>query len=523
MIPPKDRPDSRIPSWLPLAVLIVLSIGLRVWVIARTEVAARDSIGFIRTALRFENEPWLDVIRTSEQPPGYALTVLAVSRPLRAVSADWTVDTMVLAAQLASAMMAVLTIFPMVRLGREIGNRQIGWLAAGLLLALPGFTRLTSDGLSEATFLFWVALSLWLGVRALRQPGAGRLFTCGLGIAAAYLTRPEGLELAIAAAVALLALQFSVATRQSWRRLPTQFAGLMCGVLVGVVPYVAITGHLTNKNTPRFLLGDPSADPARMLPYGQAQSTHAASPSLAVWLHESDEQTSPRWLWALQALTRETAEGFQYIGLALAILGLIVWRSRPGARAGTLFLLALALLHALILCRMASLSGYLSERHTLLFLLIGSFPAAAALLWLGHRFRPNSSLWTACAVVGVMLTCELVSLRKPLHGNRAGHKAAGRWLAQSATPNDAIIDPFNWAEFYARPPLPPPQPQKPDRYFIVLENGDNPHSRLPVLPDAKKMAALGTVVYHWPEQRARTDAKVLVYEMPAALMSWKPK
>ena len=42
---------------------------------------------------------------------------------------------------------------------------------------------------------------------------------------------------------------------------------------------------------------------------------------------------------------------------------------------------------ALILCRMASLSGYLSERHVLIFVLAGCIPAGAALLWLGNRLR----------------------------------------------------------------------------------------------------------------------------------------
>ena len=98
MPPPKDPSSSSIKSWVAFAILIALGIGLRLWVIARTEVAARDSIGFIRTALRFEHESWTQVIRTSEQPPGYALMVLAVSRPLRALSGESNVDTMVLAA-----------------------------------------------------------------------------------------------------------------------------------------------------------------------------------------------------------------------------------------------------------------------------------------------------------------------------------------------------------------------------------------------------------------------------------------
>ena len=192
-------------------------LGLHAWVIAPdgSRRPRLDRLHPNRTA--FESEPWIDVIKSSEQPPGYALTVLAVSKPIRAITGKTTVDTMVLSAQVASGLMGILAIIPMVRLGRELGDRRIGWLAAGVFLALPGLTRMTSDGLSEATFLFWMSLTLWLGVRALQAPSAGRMLACGVGIAAAYLTRPEGLEVFVVAGITLLALQFT-AKRQAWRR-----------------------------------------------------------------------------------------------------------------------------------------------------------------------------------------------------------------------------------------------------------------------------------------------------------------
>src|SRR5205823_2699803 len=139
---------------------------------------------------------------------------------------------------------------------------------------------------------------------------------------------------------------------------------------------------------------------------------------------------------------------------------------------------------------MATLSGYLSERHVVMFILIGSFPAAAALLWLGGRLRPSAAFATSCGLLGILLLVELPVLAKPLHGNRAGHKAAGRWLASVITSDDTIVDPFNWAEFYAHPPLPPPVPPHPKNWYVVLENSDNQHSRLPALADAKKTAAV---------------------------------
>src|SRR5205823_7409889 len=143
--------------------LLAAGLGLRLWVIARTEVAARDSVGFIRYALRLEREPLLTVLKEGEQPPGYPAVVMLVSWPVRAWRGDSSCDTMVLSCQLASALMAVLSIVPTVLLGRELGGRRVGWLAAGLFLCLPAWLRLTSDGLSEGTYLFWLAAALWLG------------------------------------------------------------------------------------------------------------------------------------------------------------------------------------------------------------------------------------------------------------------------------------------------------------------------------------------------------------------------
>jgi 4-amino-4-deoxy-L-arabinose transferase-like glycosyltransferase len=514
---PTATPRCRLSGTLPILVLLTLALGLRLIVIARTEVAARDSIGFIRYALRFEREPWADVIRTSEQPPGYALVVLLVSQPVRAWAGETTCDGMVLSAQLASALMAVFSVIPMVRLGRELSDRRVGWLAAAAFLTLPAWLRMTSDGLSEATYLFWLSLGLWLGVRALRRPGASRFFLCGLAAGAAYLTRPEGLEIAVAVGLVLFGFQAVPAVRQQWCRLAGQGGSLAAGVLVFLGPYVAVTGHLTNKNTPRFLIGDPAADPARMLPHGQAQA--GVRTPLAAWMHDAGGRAGSRWLWALQALGHETAQGFQYVGLALAAVGLICLRPRAGGGPGLALLGTVVGLHVLILCRMASVSGYLSERHTLLLIVAGCFPLAAALLWLGGRWRGHAAAFRfAVAAVGVMLVAELLTLRKPLHGNRAGHKAAGRWLATQVTAADAIIDPFNWAAYYARPPLPEPEPPRPDQAYVVLETSDNQHSRLPALAGARKLAQWGEAVYHWPERRPRDHAHVVVYRVPGALL-----
>ena len=58
-------------------------VPLRGWLIYNTEVAARDSIGYIRYALRFEEKAWAEVLRSFDQHPGYPLAIWLVSLPVR--------------------------------------------------------------------------------------------------------------------------------------------------------------------------------------------------------------------------------------------------------------------------------------------------------------------------------------------------------------------------------------------------------------------------------------------------------
>jgi hypothetical protein len=507
-------PPRQVPTWLVLTLLFAAGLGLRLWVIARTEVAARDSVGYVRYALRLEREPLITVLRQGEQPPGYPLAVLLVSWPVRAWRGDSGPETMVLSCQLASAIMALLSIIPTVLLGRELGGRQVGWIAAGLFLCLPTWLRLTSDGLSEGTYLFWLAMALWLGVRGLRQPGVGVFAACGLAVGAAYLTRPEGLEVAVAVGAVLLGRQLVAAVRQPWRRAGPQMLALAVGVVIVGGPYVATIGGLTNKNTGNGVLGLKVNDPDGLLPtYGHA----GGLPLLAAWFHEF-HGLSPRWAWAARSLTMETFRAFEFFGLALALLGLAVFRPRGQTGPARTALIGIIVLHALILCRMASLSGYLSERHTLLFVFAGSFSAAAAVVWLGRFTRrvPVGAITVGLLVVG--LATAAPALLKPLHYNRAGHKAAGRWLAKNATDDDGILDPFCWAEFYAGRIEMRITTERPDRLFVVVETSDNQHSRLPLMADARNKAAIGAPVYHWPEKRSLEKAQVVVYAVPRSLL-----
>ena len=509
----EERPDSRRGDWGRIALVALLAIGVRGWVITHTEVVARDSIGFIRYALQLEDEPLLQVIRRSEQHPGYPLSVMLVSKPVRALTGGLSCDAMTLSAQLASAIAAILMIVPVFFLGKALFGRQAGFLAAALLQCLPVFVHVTTDGLSEALFLLFLSSGLYFAVAGMQIPSARRFLLCGLFTGLAYLTRPEGGELALAAGLILVA----VGSRSwGWRRTAIRAAALAAGFLPFLAFYVGITGHLTNKPTGQEWLGKQQE---------AAPIVAKNCPTLlaAFWDPQLEEGKS-RLLWGGKTLFWETAKAFHYVGAVLAVLGLIWFRRRLRDDAGMWVSLALAGIHAVVLWRMAIVTGYISERHTLVFVLIGSLWAAAVIpelgRWLGSYIvlaRPDVARWGTALICAGLLISALPELSKPLHANRAGHHAAGCWMATHVSAADEIIDPFCWGHYYAGcvfregKTAPPPIHTR----FVVLEQGANQHMRLTGMSIARDVAAHGEIVYHWPEQRPLENAQVVVYRVDA--------
>src|SRR3954467_11677294 len=112
--------------------LFVLAGGMRCWILTHTEVAARDSIGFIRYALQFQHQPWSEVVCGNHQHPLFPLSVLAVSVPVRLCqgSMEPTADAMRLSAQIASILAALLLVIPMYFLGKRLFSRSVAFWTA---------------------------------------------------------------------------------------------------------------------------------------------------------------------------------------------------------------------------------------------------------------------------------------------------------------------------------------------------------------------------------------------------------
>src|SRR5690242_19611882 len=135
------------PEAATLLVLLLLAAGLRVWLFCHTEVAARDSIGFIRIAWQLQHQPWANVLKESEHHPGYPVLLLLASLPVRHFVHGPDAVVMQVSAQLTSVVAGTLLVIPMFYLGRELFSRTVGFWASVLFQFLPASCRVLSDGL----------------------------------------------------------------------------------------------------------------------------------------------------------------------------------------------------------------------------------------------------------------------------------------------------------------------------------------------------------------------------------------
>jgi len=344
--------------------LLACALLLRGWLVTHTEVLARDSVEFIRLALRFESQPWREVLRATHQAPGYPLLILMALQVTDALGIERTSEHLATCAQLVSGIAGLLTIIPMYLTGRRIAGPTCGFLAALIFQLLPVCVRVTTDGLSEGVFFFFVATGLHFGIAAMQERSYSRFLLCGIAAGLAYLTRPEGGEILIAIGISTVV---AGACAREWLQMPLRLAALALGALPFVGGYVMVTGHLTRK---------PAS--VRMFQAEAKAATRAtAGPPFAVFWNEAVDAGHSRGAWAARSVLFEANRSAHYVGLVLALGGIVLMRDRLRHDGSLWPPILLAGLHALLLWRMAYVSGYVSERHAMMIAFVATFGAGA--------------------------------------------------------------------------------------------------------------------------------------------------
>ncbi len=542
--------------WRGVALVVILLLaagGLRAWHLRHTEVAARDSIGFIRIAWQMEHGDFRHAVADGQQHPGYPLAILGASKLVRAVSPADDAIVMQRSAQLANSLAGILLVIPMYFLGRELFRRPTAFWATLLFQCLPASGRVLADGLSEGLFLLFAVSGLFFASVGLRTHRILPFALTGLFSALAYLTRPEGALVVGTTGLVLLGVQCVRTRSVHWQRFLACGLALSLTAIIAGSPLYLITHKLWLKNTGDKLWQGTSQAPTPTVPQFAGGGSHPLFAStFAVWGGVEDERERVQTLWGVKPVVAEIIKGTCYCLWLPMLLGLWWFRDRFRTVPVTWVMLISGVIIAVLLWRVYTLLGYVSDRHLILILLTGCFWAAAAigeimrrlgtlparlapnfvaLTWLRQRCPPSTSLlWPSLAMLAI-LAAVLPKTLEPLHVNRNGFRHAGFVIAQRAKPWDEVLDPYSWSHYYAGKVFQEglkanrPDDAVPVKYVVLELSGreasdpDQPrqHTRLPLVQEAMSEGARtgSQPIYRWMGNRNKEKVEVVVYQVPA--------
>lgn len=427
--------------WILLLAVLLHGIGM-----ARTPLPAQDGLKYIRVARSFTNQPWLDVVRRSDQHPLYPFLIHVSHATIEPIVGSGAVGWR-LAAQLAALAASLGVLAALYDWTKHFESRRTATWACLVWLALPVPGRLGHDTLGDS--LAWAAIlaSLTAGARWLDSGTRSAAVACGLAAGIGYLARPE---------VALVPL--ALAAVAGWRALcagwtfePRRLAETWVVFLCIVGAYAVVKGELSEKLSLRLAAGMGPSAVATGVPAARSTPVGLRDADWDFSAKEEDEAGGVGLSAAALRLLQATSEGLGWLGGGLAIAGLVLGRGRTGSARVVGVIFAVGFGAALI--RHEARFGYLSERHAIPLVLL-CLPRAAMGLrtsisrlgaWRGWSQRRRRIV--RLAGVAALLATGLAIQCKPGHPSRWGHWAAGQWLREHAEVGQAVLDTRGWAGF----------------------------------------------------------------------------
>ena len=473
-----------------LAVLVAAAAAWR-WVEwLRTAAIFDDGPRFLAIARAFDAGAWSPALRDAFHPL-YPLATVGAHRALALADSQAGWETAGTAVSVLASAAAVGFVFLFVR---EAFGRAPAWAAAVLLAGHAHAVEYGSDVQSDGLYMGLVAAGIWAGWRALRDRSSSAAAGAGLAAGLAYLTRPEGLGVALV--VGGIGAFEMVRQRWSWKTGARWLAALGAAMLLCVAPYVVALHQLTGvwtlthkKSVVGIVRGDVAPTPGA--PVGVPAGPVAESPPVATppppppWLHALHLTTpaavDPSWLdpeyldqdglrvalatsrterafEALRMLGRHARSSLRYGIVVLVAFGLLAAWGRPTRRG--VYIGAFAVLYLLVLYGLTFSSGYVSRRHTLPPLLpafgyagLGGIALGA---WLARRARaPRSAGVLGALVIGAFAAGDLWTQRAPKRFEESAMRSAAEWLREHAPEPGPVAAPRQRFGYYAGMPYVP--------------------------------------------------------------------
>jgi hypothetical protein len=471
----------------------------------RTAVLFNDGPVFLALAERSASGAF-EVLLQHPFHPLYPLAIAAV----HALGAPFGLGFET-AGALVAALAGAAGVVAMGALARAAFGPREGLVAAALFAIHAAAVDVGGDVQSESLYLalfLAAAASLWRAIEGGR-PAAG--FAAGAFSGLAYLTRPEGIGLALVG-VALAGWRALRGQVPIGRAVRTALAiGVTAAVLAG--PYIAAlsirTGELTltrkksvgwivgaeghagsgglatgqpGMEAPKITRTEPNAEPAPDPKSDHVQAAASGGRDAAPARDPLDSLVAPPWTKraapaAFFDLLDDAVSALRPEILPLVLLGVFALRGRPTRRAGFFGVLCGA--YGVLLFALAMNVGYVSERHLLPVVLLLLGYGAAGTLWLAERIgrigtagAPSGGrarVATAVLLALVLLVAIGKTLRKPEGIEDLAERRAAEWVRDRA-PGSVVAARKRRVAYYAGGPFCQLRPRTPLSFETYFAN-----------------------------------------------------
>ena len=482
-----------------LAALATLAFVLRFARWERAVVLFNDGPVFLALAER-SAEGAFDVLLQHPFHPLYPLAIAAMHALGAPFGLGFETAGALVSALAGSA--AVLAIYALVR--AAFGARE-ALVAAALLATQAAAIHVGGNVQSESLYLalfLGSAAALWRATSDGR-PLAG--LTAGALSGLAYLTRPEGLGLALVG-IALLGWR-AIRGQVPWARAVRTGVAIGLGAAVFAAPYIAALSirsgelTLTRKKSVGWIVGteghagsgglatgQPGMEAPKLVAEAPAPSTPEPAPASEGTAGAAppardplDSLVAPPWTAraapaALVDLVRDGVSAIRPELLPLVLLGLFLLRRRPSKRGG--FFAALCGAYGLLLFALAVNVGYVSERHLLPVLLLLLGYGAVGTLWLGERAarlggaEPSAARTRAFTLAILALVTAVAlgkTLRKPDGLEDLAERRAAEWVRERA-PGSVVAARKRRVAYYAGGPFCQLRPRTAYSFEVYFRN-----------------------------------------------------
>jgi Dolichyl-phosphate-mannose-protein mannosyltransferase len=478
--PVGGAPHAATPSWrtrFALMVLAALLVGfaLRVAIALTDDAPATDETAYLRSGMSLVEG---DGFQRDGEPelhfPPFVPFLLGLAGQ---VTSDPHTGTVVL-----TCLSSTAVIIPLALLGRRIGGTGAGIATAWVAALGPGLsTTVVNRGAgSEAEYTLLVVGALWLVVSAIDHEGRARawhVFGAGALVGLAYLTRPEGLFMAVPLGIAVLVLAARRPGQPSrLRRLDA--GGLRAGapllavfllpVVVCIVPYAMYL----HDNTGKWQLSAKTQDASIEAWDAVARADRERRDSVLYALDETGLHFAAGRS-SLVTLAREDPAG--YLGIVRTNAGeLAAAIANPvtGQRLSWLLL-------PLPLWGLAVFGAWRHRRSGVvrLLLAVGALPVATALVFFVQPRYLIVAVALATPLVGAGIAALSVAWRRPVMlaavallalssvqafrseatgwwhpSDHSDQREAGEWIAANTRPGDRVMTRSMVVEYYVERP-----------------------------------------------------------------------